>query len=123
MRYNPISVGRKGRRLMRNVLVILAAMGFFTGNSAFAVDAAALFAAKCAACHGPKGEGTPVGPPQKGNAFVTHGKPDEIKKIITEGRMGRDKKYPQIIADMPRGLVTEAEADVLVKFLQGDLQK
>ena len=90
---------------------------------ALAIDAAQLYGSRCAACHGPKGEGTPVGPSQKGNAFVTKGSPAEIKNVIMEGRTGKDKKYPNLMADMPKGLVSEAEADALVKFLQGDLQK
>lgn len=109
---------------MASLLVFLVIMmSFFVTNSAMAVDAAALFASKCAACHGPKGEGTPVGPAQRGNAFVTKGKPDEIKKVIMEGRVGKDRKYPNIMAEMPKGLVTETEAEALVKYLQGDLQK
>jgi mono/diheme cytochrome c family protein len=102
-------------------LFILAS--FLMENSAMAVDPATLFASKCAVCHGQKGEGTMVAPALKGNTFIASRKPDDIKKVIMEGRTGQDKKYPSIMADMPKGLVAEAEADSLVKYLQGDLQK
>lgn len=90
---------------------------------AFAADGAKLFSDKCAMCHGVKGEGTPTGPAQKGNPFLTKGKPADIKQVIMEGRAGAAKKYPNIPVDMPKGLVSDAEAEALVKFLQGDLQK
>lgn len=108
-------------RIILGLLVIVAAL--VVPKITHAIDTVQLYGAKCAACHGPKGEGTPVGPPQKGNAFIAKGSPAEIKKVIMEGRAGKDKKYPNLMADMPKGLVSEAEADALVKFLQGDLQK
>lgn len=90
---------------------------------ALAADGAKLFAEKCVACHGPKGEGTPTGPAQKGNPFITKGKPADIKKVLMEGRAGVAKKYPDILVGMPDGLVSATEADELVKFLQGEMQK
>jgi hypothetical protein len=50
-------------------------------------------------------------------------KPADVKRVIMEGRSGAAKLYPNIPADMPKGLVSEAEADALVTFLQKDLQK
>lgn len=64
-----------------------------------------------------------MGPPHKGNPFLTKGNPADIKTVIMEGRSGGAKKYPKFPEDMPKGLATSAEADDLVKFLQGDLQK
>jgi hypothetical protein len=60
---------------------------------------------------------------QKGDEFIVTAKPADVKRVIMEGRAGAAKEYPNIPVDMPKGLVSEAEADALVKFLQGELQK
>jgi mono/diheme cytochrome c family protein len=88
-----------------------------------AIDGAQLFGSKCLACHGPKGEGTQVGPALKGDPFIIEGTPEEIKKVIMMGRTEKEKKYRKIMNPMPSGLATEAEADALVAYLKGDLQK
>jgi mono/diheme cytochrome c family protein len=87
------------------------------------LDGAKLFGDKCIACHGSKGEGTQVGPALKGDSFVIRGTPAEIKQVITSGRTQKEKKYPNIVTPMPAGLASEAEADALVTYLKGDLQK
>lgn len=89
----------------------------------WAADGADLYAMKCSGCHGPKGEGGPTGPALKGDPFITKGKPEEIKKVILQGRGPAEKKYRNIPVEMPGGLASKREADALVKFLQGDLQK
>lgn len=104
-----------------SLMVAIGCLGF--GTEAVAVDAAKLFSEKCAVCHGPSGEGTATGPAQKGDEFIVSAAPADVKRVIMEGRSGAAKLYPQIPVDMPKGLVSEAEADALVKFLQGDLQK
>ncbi|MBI3811735.1 MAG: cytochrome c [Nitrospirae bacterium] len=88
-----------------------------------AMDAAQLFGSKCSACHGPKGEGTQVGPALKGNPFITKGAPADIKKVIVAGRTEKEKKYPKMMNPMPGGLASEAEADALVIYLQDEMQK
>lgn len=109
---------------MRSMIGLLTLLFCFaTAQTALAIDAAQVYATKCSMCHGPKGEGTPAGPTQRGNEFVTKGKSDEIKKVILDGRSMANKKYPNIPVEMPKGLVTEAEAEALVTFLQVDLQK
>jgi len=87
------------------------------------LDGAKLFGAKCIACHGSKGEGTQVGPALKGDPFIIQGTPAEIKQVITSGRTQKEKKYPNIVTPMPAGLASESEADALVTYLKGDLQK
>jgi len=89
----------------------------------YAIDGGKTFGAKCVACHGPKGEGTQVGPSLKGDPFVIDGTPAELKKVIMGGRSDKEKKYPKIMNGMPAGLASDAEADALVVFLKGDLQK
>jgi mono/diheme cytochrome c family protein len=92
-------------------------------GSADAADGAALFAQKCAACHGQHGEGTKTGPAQKGNEFILKSSLDEIKNVILHGRSGSAKRHPEIPIDMPAGLATEEEAGLLAQYLKGDLQK
>lgn len=104
---------------LKKVALVVALLGM-AGTGA---DGAALYAAKCASCHGAKGEGSAMAPPHKGNPFITKGNPADIKKVIMDGLSGGAKKYPKFPEDMPKGLVTSAEADGLVKFLQEDLQR
>ena len=53
---------------------------------AFAADGAATFKAKCAACHGPEGQGK-VGPALKGTSLTA----DQIADMLTKGE---DAKKP-----------------------------
>ncbi len=103
------------------LMVVVGCLGI--GTEASAVDAEKLFGEKCAVCHGATGEGTATGPAQKGDEFITTAKPADVKRVIMEGRSGAAKLYPDIPVDMPKGLVSNEEADALVKFLQEDLQK
>ncbi len=109
--------------MIRRTLLIGSMILFLTAQAGWAADWAKLYAEKCAACHGAKGEGGPTGPALKGDPFITQGKPADIKKVLLEGRQGPDKKYPNIPVGMPKGLVSDAEADALVKHMQGALQK
>ncbi|MBI5874340.1 MAG: cytochrome c [Deltaproteobacteria bacterium] len=110
---------------MRNSIVGLVALvvSFAFAGTVFA-DGAAIYKAKCAACHGQKGEGMKgMAPAQKGNEFITKGKADDIKKVIVDGRAGAAKKFKEFAIDMPKSGLSDADATELVKFLQGDLQK
>lgn len=53
---------------------------------AFAADGAATFKAKCAACHGPEGQGK-IGPALKGTSVTA----DQIVEMLTKGN---DAKKP-----------------------------
>lgn len=106
------------KRLLIGLMILL-----LTATAGWAADGAQIYSQKCAGCHGPKGEGGPTGPPLKGNPFITKGKPADTKKVILQGRMGPDKKYQNIPLGMPGGLVSDAEADGLVTYLQQTLQK
>ncbi|MFY9269903.1 MAG: cytochrome c [Candidatus Manganitrophaceae bacterium] len=109
---------------MRHIgAVLIIAIGFVITGTAWGAEGADLYAKKCVACHGVKGEGAPTGPALKGSPFITKGKPTEIKKVLLEGRQGAEKKFPNIPVGMPKGLVSDAEADALVKYMQSDLQK
>ena len=109
---------------MRNIIGLVAlVVSFAFAGTAFA-DGAAIFKAKCAACHGQKGEGmNGMAPAQKGNKFITEGKAEDIKKVVLEGRIGAAKMYKEFPIDMPKSGLSDADATDVVKFLQGDLQK
>jgi len=111
------------KRVITTASAVAAVVSLFAGT-AYA-DGKAVWMANCIACHGVKGEGSPVGPVQKGNPFLTTGKPEDIKKVILEGRGGTAKKYPKIPGDMLpfKGKISDKDLDDLVKFLQTDLQK
>lgn len=108
---------------MKRIFPVLVLILFVGGvESAGAIDAARLYAEKCAPCHGAGGRGGPSAPPHKRNSFITEGSPEEIKRVIMNGRQGAEKKYPDFPLAMPGGLVTEAQADALVQYLKGPLQ-
>jgi mono/diheme cytochrome c family protein len=108
---------------MRRAWSVIFAIGYLGfSTNAFAVDAEKLFGQKCAVCHGANGEGTATGPAQKGDEFIMTAAPSDLKRVIMEGRSGAAKEYRDIPVDMPKGLVSAAEADALVTFLQRELQ-
>ncbi|MGA3127027.1 MAG: cytochrome c [Candidatus Korobacteraceae bacterium] len=54
---------------MKRFTIVLAALAMMMSTAAFAEDGAALYKAKCAACHGVAGEGK-MGPALKGKTDV-----------------------------------------------------
>jgi mono/diheme cytochrome c family protein len=110
---------------MRNIIFLSALLtGILFSGISLAGDPAAIYKSKCALCHGAKGEGIKgMAPPHKGNKHVIEGKPEEIKKIILEGRIGKAKKYKEYPVDMPKSVMPDADAEALVKYLKTELQK
>src|ERR1700746_244966 len=72
------------RNLMRItkliVVLVVVALSISIALPAFAADGAASYKAKCAACHGPEGQGK-VGPALKGTALSV----DQINDLLTKG--------------------------------------
>lgn len=109
---------------MRNIVWLIALVVSLAFAGTALAGGADIYKAKCAACHGQKGEGMKgMAPAQKGNKFITEGKPEDIKKVILEGRAGAAKKYKEYPIDMPKSGLSDADADEVVKFMQEDLQK
>lgn len=109
---------------MKNTLwIAVLIVSFMLAASAFAADGVKIYNEKCASCHGQKGTGSPLAPALKGNEFITKGDAASITKVISDGRMGKDKKYPNFPIDMPKNPMPEEDVKALVNFLQGDLQK
>jgi mono/diheme cytochrome c family protein len=66
----------------RNLFILLLVLSLSASLAlpAFAQDGAATFKTKCAACHGPEGQGK-VGPALKGTALTA----DQITDLLTKG--------------------------------------
>ncbi len=62
------------------VLLLVAAVTVSIALPAFAADGAATYKTKCAACHGPEGQGK-IGPAVKGTALTA----DQITDLLTKG--------------------------------------
>ena len=69
------------------VLFVICTLAISIAMPAFAADGAATYKAKCAACHGPEGQGK-VGPTVKGTALTA----DQITDLLTKGNDA--KKVP-----------------------------
>ncbi|HAG49787.1 MAG: hypothetical protein A2X87_07335 [Deltaproteobacteria bacterium GWC2_42_51] len=109
---------------MRNIVWVIALVVSLAFAGTALAGGSDIYKAKCAACHGQKGEGMKgMAPAQKGNKFITEGKAEDIKKVILEGRAGAAKKYKEYPIDMPKSGLSDADADEVVKFMQGDMQK
>ena len=61
-------------------LLLVVSLTLIVALPAFAADGAATFKAKCAACHGPEGQGK-VGPALKGTSLTA----DQISDMLTKG--------------------------------------
>jgi cytochrome c6 len=97
---------------MKKILIAAVALSF--AAPALAVDAAALFASKCAACHGKDGTGSPVGK-KMGAKDLTKDKDSqaEIAATITNGK-GKMTAF--------KGKLTPEEIDALAKYVKGGLK-
>ena len=60
---------------------------------AFAADGAATYKAKCAACHGPEGQGK-VGPAVKGSSLTA----DQITDLLTKGNAAKKAPHKKAVA-------------------------
>ncbi len=69
------------------VLFVVFTLAVSIAMPAFAADGAATYKAKCAACHGPEGQGK-VGPAVKGTSLTA----DQITDLLTKGNDA--KKVP-----------------------------
>ncbi|MDH4227805.1 MAG: cytochrome c [Deltaproteobacteria bacterium] len=102
------------------VLCALAVIAVFASESVAADQGEAKFQAMCASCHGKAGVGTTMAPALVKNEFVKTSKPEDITKVILEGRTGKDKKYPKMPMAMPaqKGKLKDDETKALVDYLK-----
>ena len=79
------------------VLILVVAVTMSVALPAFAADGAAVYKAKCAACHGPEGQGK-VGPAVKGISLSA----EQITDLLTKGdeaKKAPHKKAMSVPAD------------------------
>jgi len=77
------------------VLIVVLALSIAVALPAFAADGAATYKAKCAACHGPAGEGK-VGPAVKGTALTS----DQIVDVLTKGADAKKAPHKKPVAGL-----------------------
>ena len=103
---------------MKKFTVLLLAVGLvlvvMPSAHAADIDAAAIYKAKCAMCHGPDGKAqTTMGKNlhirDLGSEEVQKMKGEELEKVITDGK----NKMPAY-----KGKLSEAEIDALVQFIR-----
>ncbi|MFQ5464425.1 MAG: c-type cytochrome [Thermodesulfobacteriota bacterium] len=81
-------------------------------------EGAAIFKAKCAACHGPEGRGTAMAPAFTGNEWVRGAERGEIAGVIKNGRQGPAKRYKRFALGMPANALDEGDINALVAYLK-----
>jgi len=75
------------------VLLIVCALAVSVAMPAFAADGAATYKAKCAACHGPEGQGK-VGPAVKGGTLTA----DQITDLLVKGNDAKKVPHKKAVA-------------------------
>ena len=75
------------------VLFVICTLAISIAMPAFAADGAATYRAKCAACHGPEGQGK-VGPAVKGSSLTA----DQITDLLTKGTDAKKAPHKKAVA-------------------------
>lgn len=91
------------------VLILVAAVVMSVALPAFAADGAAVYKAKCAACHGPEGQGK-IGPAVKGSSLSA----DQITALLTTGDEAKKAPHKKAVAG-----VTADDAKAVADFIKG----
>ncbi|HMK30411.1 MAG TPA: c-type cytochrome [Terriglobales bacterium] len=91
------------------VLAIALALFLMLPNLSWAEDGAAVYKTKCAACHGPAGEGK-VGPAVKGTKLTE----PQIVDLLTKGEAGKKAPHAKAVNG-----VTEDQAKAAAAFVKG----
>ncbi|MGB8064689.1 MAG: cytochrome c [Candidatus Sulfotelmatobacter sp.] len=77
------------------VLLVVVALSISIALPAFAADGAATYKAKCAACHGPEGQGK-IGPALKGTALSA----GQITDLLTKGEDAKKASHKKAISGL-----------------------
>lgn len=101
------------------VLGLTLAAALALGAPVIAADGAAVYNAKCMACHGQNGIGSAMAPAFKGNAFIKDSKEADIASVIKDGREGAAKKYMQFAIGMPKQTLDDDEIKSVIAVLKG----
>jgi len=92
------------------------AMAILFSGAALAADGAAIYRTNCASCHGPNGQGSPMGPAIQGNKFVLESDDKAVADVIRNGREGAAKLYKDISMGMPAQRLTDEELTAIVEY-------
>ncbi len=111
----------KAAGIIKAAIIGLAIVG--AAIPAMAADGAAIFKSKCAACHGPEGQGTPMAPALQGNKFVADGDAGQIAEVLKNGRAGEAKKYKQFALPMPKQNFSDEEAAAVIEHIKSLAKK
>lgn len=90
------------------VLMLVVAVSAAVALPAFAADGAATYKAKCAACHGPEGQGK-VGPAVKGIALTA----DQITDLLVKGNDAKKVPHKKAVAG-----VTPEDAKAIADYVK-----
>jgi len=74
-------------------MLVICALAISVAMPAFAADGAATYKAKCAACHGPEGQGK-VGPALKGTSLTA----DQITDLLAKGNDAKKAPHKKAIS-------------------------
>ena len=77
------------------VLFVICTVAISIAIPAFAADGAATYKAKCAACHGPEGQGK-VGPAVKGTTLTA----DQITDLVDKGSDAKTAPHKKAVAGL-----------------------
>lgn len=77
------------------VLLVIVSLSVSIALPAFAADGAATYKTKCAACHGPEGQGK-VGPAVKGTSLSN----DQITDLLSKGADAKKAPHKKAIAGL-----------------------
>lgn len=77
------------------VLFVICTLAISIAMPAFAADGAATYKAKCAACHGPEGQGK-VGPAVKGSTLTA----DQITDLLAKGNEAKKAPHKKGVAGL-----------------------
>jgi mono/diheme cytochrome c family protein len=75
------------------VLFVICTLAISIAMPAFGADGAAVYKAKCAACHGPEGQGK-VGPAVKGTSLTA----DQITDLLAKGNDAKKAPHKKAVA-------------------------
>lgn len=104
-------------------LTAVAVLFAFSGVASAEMDGPTVYKNICAACHGAKGQGTPMAPAYVGNKFVTEGSNADIFDVIRNGRKMADKVYKQYPIEMPaQKKLKDGEINAVIAYIK-DLAK
>lgn len=90
------------------VLLLVVALSISVASPVFAQDGGATYKAKCAACHGPNGEGK-VGPALKGTSLTA----DQIVDLLSKGNDAKKAPHKKGISG-----VADADAKAVADFVK-----